>query len=350
MNKVLVSIVCVTYNHEKYIAQAIESFLAQKTSFLFEIVIHDDCSTDGTSAIINNYKKLYPDIIKIIHQSVNQFSQGRRVYPLAFDYCQGEFFALCDGDDYWLSDNKLQLQVDALKINKSVDLCFHSAFNLIPNGKLKKFRKNFNNLYFLDINSLISKIKKNLYQKNNEEYEIIPVEKVIEMGGEFAHTGSLLIRSSALNDLPEFIRIAPVSDFYLQIFCSVRGGAIYLNKFMSVYRKYSTVFSWSSSMKSLTKRKKWLDETIGTNNLLNEYFEYRFNNSFNYINSSCFCNMSLFYLIHGRFKDYSNLIQIAKKSENPTGKVYCHLIYYTRPINWFLCFFLNFFKYIYRSK
>jgi len=343
MNDILVSEVCITYNHEKFISQAIESFLSQKTSFKFEIVIHDDCSNDQTSQIIKNFKMLYPDTIKIISQTVNQFSKGKRVYPIAFDYCKGEYLALCDGDDYWVSNKKLQLQVEALQVNKSLDLCFHDAFNLFPNGKFKNFNSGFNRIYLSNIKLFFQKLKLTFFH-NKSNYRVVSAEKVIEMGGEFAHTGSLLIRSSALNDLPNFIRTAPVSDYYLQIISSVRGGAIYINKSMSVYRMHSSGVSWSSSMNNLHKRKKWLIETVKTNEMLDEYYEYRFNKSFNFINSSCYCNMSLFYLLNGMFDEYSNLIQVSRNFDNQTNKVYCLFIYWAKPLNWIFLRLINFSK------
>ena len=343
-NKVLISVVCVTYNHEKFISQAIDSFLAQRTSFLFEIVIHDDASTDRTIEIINSYKKKYPDVIKVIHQSVNQFSEGNRVYPIAFNYCKGEYFALCDGDDYWVSRDKLQIQVEALKKYADVDLCFSRAFNLLPSGKLKNFSSALKNLYFSDFANLLSG-KKRISQKKNSEGDIhIPIEEIIERGGEYAHTGSLLIRSSALNNLPDFIKTAPVSDYYLQILTSVRGGAIYLNRSMSVYRKYSSESSWSTSMRIYEKRKEWFDKTIRTNMLLNNYLDHKFSRSFNFINSSCYCHMSFFYLKNGMFKEYSNLITESRKFDKSSDKVFCLILYYMKPFYLLFQYLIGFFE------
>jgi len=114
----LVSICTITYNHKNYIAQAIESFLMQKTNFLFEILIHDDASTDGTTEIIKDYEKKYPSTIKAIYEEENQWIKGRRGSSVFnFPRAKGKYIAICEGDDYWTDPFKLQKQVDFLEAN-----------------------------------------------------------------------------------------------------------------------------------------------------------------------------------------------------------------------------------------
>jgi len=122
MNKeIIVSICCATYNHQKYIRDAIEGFLMQKTTFPFEILIHDDASTDGTADIIREYEAKYPDIIKPIYQRENQYSKGIKISQVyQFPRAQGKYIALCEGDDYWIDPHKLQKQVDYLERNPNV--------------------------------------------------------------------------------------------------------------------------------------------------------------------------------------------------------------------------------------
>lgn len=119
----LVSISCATYNHEKYIRDCIEGFLMQKTSFKFEILIHDDASTDGTADIIKQYEKKYPELIFPIYQTKNQYSQGVMISP-TFNWprARGKYIALCEGDDYWTDPLKLQKQVDFLEENPEFGL------------------------------------------------------------------------------------------------------------------------------------------------------------------------------------------------------------------------------------
>jgi len=111
-----VSVCCITYNHEDYIKEAINSFLMQVTNFSFEILIHDDASTDKTSKIILEYAKKYPDIIRPIIQVENQYSKGGLINPrYVFPRARGRYIALCEGDDYWTDCYKLQKQFDFLE-------------------------------------------------------------------------------------------------------------------------------------------------------------------------------------------------------------------------------------------
>jgi glycosyltransferase involved in cell wall biosynthesis len=109
------SVCCLTYNHKKYIRKAIDSFLMQDTNFPFEIVVHDDASTDGTRDIVLEYAKRYPRIIKLVLQTENQYRKGGLIgVRLVFPKTKGRYVALCEGDDYWTDSRKLQKQVDFL--------------------------------------------------------------------------------------------------------------------------------------------------------------------------------------------------------------------------------------------
>jgi len=120
----LASICCFTYNQEDYIRNTIESFLIQKTSFPFEIIIHDDASTDGTGIILKEYSDKYPELITLIIQTENQFSKnqagnlGRFVWPSV----HGKYVAICEGDDFWTDPYKLQKQVDFLEAHEEYGL------------------------------------------------------------------------------------------------------------------------------------------------------------------------------------------------------------------------------------
>lgn len=119
----MVSVCCTTYNHKEFIGQAIESFLLQETSFRYEIVIGDDCSTDGTTEILRSYKEKYPDKIKLILPEKNRGAHLNTINTL--NACEGKYIALCDGDDYWTNPQKLQKQVDFLENNSEYIICCH---------------------------------------------------------------------------------------------------------------------------------------------------------------------------------------------------------------------------------
>lgn len=128
MNIPLVSICCITYNHALYIRQCLDGFLMQKTNFAFEVLIHDDCSSDGTTEIIKEYEIQYPHIVKPLYEKENQWVKGRRGSAVFnFPRAKGKYIALCEGDDYWIDPYKLQKQVDFLEANPEYTLCFANA-------------------------------------------------------------------------------------------------------------------------------------------------------------------------------------------------------------------------------
>ena len=140
---VLVSVSCITYNHEPYIRACLDGFLMQKTNFPIEVIIHDDCSTDGTKEIIEEYVNRYPNIIFPVFQSENQYSKGVRGFMARFNFprCRGKYIALCEGDDYWTDPLKLQKQVDFLEINDEYVVCSHDAKIIDSFGNILKESK-----------------------------------------------------------------------------------------------------------------------------------------------------------------------------------------------------------------
>ena len=118
MDEVKVSICCQTYNHEAYIEQCLDGFMMQQVDFDFEVLVHDDASTDNTAKIIRRCERKYPGIIKTVYQQINQFSQGVSItQAYQFPRVQGKYIAFCEGDDYWIDPCKLQKQVDFLDNN-----------------------------------------------------------------------------------------------------------------------------------------------------------------------------------------------------------------------------------------
>ena len=135
--EVLVSIRCLVYNHEPYLRQCLDGFVMQKTNFAFEAIVHDDASTDKSADIIKEYAEKYPDIIKPIFETENQYSKKdgsiRRIMDDAT--CKTtKYIAFCEGDDYWTDPLKLQKQFDFMEANPDYSLCFHPAYVKFENG------------------------------------------------------------------------------------------------------------------------------------------------------------------------------------------------------------------------
>ena len=137
-NDIMVTIRCITYNQEKYIRQCLEGFVMQQTNFKFEAIVHDDASTDATADIIREYAERYPDIIKPILETENQYSQGNNKLEGVLDpLMTGKYIAICEGDDYWTDPLKLQKQVDFLEAHLDYSMCFHQAIRTFVNDNRK---------------------------------------------------------------------------------------------------------------------------------------------------------------------------------------------------------------------
>lgn len=221
----MVTIRCMVYNHEPYIRECLEGFVMQKTNFRFEAIVHDDASTDGSAAIIREYAEKYPDIIKPIYQTENQYSKRdgslRRIMN---EHTHGKYIALCEGDDYWIDPLKLQKQVDFLEANEEYSMCFHADKQLKPNGEFILHRP----------------------RPIKQEYTM---EDVILGGGGFMATNSMVYKAELAIENPEWRANAPVGDGPLMLLLASKGRIGYINDTMSVYRIMAKG-SWSERISS----------------------------------------------------------------------------------------------------
>lgn len=222
----MVSICCITYNQEGYIKDALDGFLKQKTSFPYEVLIHDDASTDRTGQIIREYAERYPDIIKPILQTENQYSKGLTNISGTFNFprAAGRYVAMCEGDDYWVDEEKLQMQVDYMEAHPDCSLCFHSAEvqvleRAVTERQMRPFIRN----------------------------RVVAPEEIIDKRSGYP-TASLLFRTEMVKDLPDFYVQAPIADIPLQLLAAARGYGYYIDRPMCVYRLGGAA-SWTSMMK-----------------------------------------------------------------------------------------------------
>lgn len=179
---VTVSVIVLTYNHEKYIRQALDSILMQETTFAYEILVGDDASTDGTADILKEYQRKYPNIFRLFLREKN-IGATRNSYELLTS-AKGQFLATCEGDDYWTDKNKLQLQVDFLETHKNYIGCAHRFLVVDDDGRRRdrqqlrwvKFKErfaleDFQGLYLPSQPSTF--VRRNLFLSPTTDYSVI---------------------------------------------------------------------------------------------------------------------------------------------------------------------------------
>lgn len=248
--KPLVSIVCATYNHESYVAQAIESFLMQKTSFPVEIIIGEDCSTDKTRKICLAYQKKYLDKIKLLLPDKN--IGAMRIHCLALLACTGKYIANCDGDDYWTDPSKLQKQVNYMEGHPECSLCFHAVEIVKGNKKTGKVIRAFDN------------------------FKVFTSKKMFGCGSD-APSSSLLFQKRFIENLPDWFNKAPVGDIPLRLILSQHGIVVYINEVMAV-RRVGVPGSWSDRTHDYKSRRSWYPAMITMLDNFNQYSNFKYSN------------------------------------------------------------------------
>lgn len=238
MNKIKVSILCLTYNHELYIKKCIDSFLSQKTNFNFEILIHDDGSDDKTLKILKEYKKKYPKKIRLLTEKENQLSKIIKDFILEdlLPLAKGEYISMCEGDDFFTDPNKLQIQADYLDKHPECSLCFHPVNVFVENQKDSGY-------IYPDPKLKFSKNTKELVKWN------------------FIQTNSVMyVNQYDYKNIPT--NIIP-GDWFLHLYHAKKGKIGFINKVMSSYRRHPKSLWWNYDKNISEILKKYSNQQLG---------------------------------------------------------------------------------------
>lgn len=241
----LVSICCVTYNHADTIAEALESFLAQRADVPVEILVHDDASTDGTEAILRDYAARYPDVVKPLFETENQYRKGLAMdATFNFPRAAGEYIALCEGDDYWCDPHKLKAQVACLQAHPGCTFCFTNGYVRDMSGRTPE--RAFIPYYPEEAA---------FYTAETREYDLGEITRLT-----FIPTASFLFPRAVLEQVPRELLLSscPSGDLRLKLLLTAVGKAVYLHAFTCVYRLNagsSTMARWGAEPAEKTRKR-----------------------------------------------------------------------------------------------
>ncbi|HEX3035122.1 MAG TPA: glycosyltransferase [Thermodesulfobacteriota bacterium] len=238
-----VSVLIITYNHAKFIAQALDSVLMQKVNFDYEILISEDCSTDSTRDIIIGFQKRYPDRIRLLLSEQNLNSN--EVIVRGIQASQGQYIALLDGDDYWTSPYKLQKQVDFLDNNPECAMCFHDVTEFYEDGSREP-----QNFIFVN------------------QKEIVTLADLL--AGNFCYTCSAIFRRGLFGDFPDWYYLLEMGDYPLHVLNAQHGKIGYIHEIMGTYRIHSGGY-WSTKPKI-----QQLRESIEAYKYISAHLNYKY--------------------------------------------------------------------------
>lgn len=227
---VIVTIQCLVFNHAPYLRQCLDGIVMQKTNFRFEAIVHDDASTDGSASIISEYAEEYPDIIKPIFETENQYTKGSDVLQGIMNAnTHGRYVAICEGDDYWIDPLKLQKQVDFLSS--------HTDYSLIGSNGV---------VLYTDPNKGLE------YFNNHHNLREVTFEELVNIW--VFPTASLLFRKDILNNYPKWSKDLHFGDDIIVMTCAIHGKVATLGELSCVYRKGSGI------TKELDKKQEFMAE------------------------------------------------------------------------------------------
>jgi len=239
-----VSVLMNTYNHVRYVRQAMESVLMQKVNFEHELVIGEDCSTDGTREIVLEFARRYPDRIRLLPRVRNLGPRENWIETL--QACRGQYIAVLEGDDYWSSVHKLQKQADFLDAHPDFSICFHAIRHISDDPNMQPRSEGY----------------------RSPRKSVFTLEDILLYN--FIPTASVMFRNGLIGEIPDWFRYARPLDWPTHILNARHGKIGFINEVMGVYREHAA--GASRSMKYV----EWIAEFIRMLELVNAELGFRY--------------------------------------------------------------------------
>lgn len=285
---VKVSVCMITYNHERFVRQAIENVLTQEVDFEYELVIGEDCSTDGTRQIVVEYARKHPERIRPLLHDHNLGLMGKGNFLAVYKACSGQYVAMCEGDDYWTDPHKLQKQVDFLEAHPECSMCFHNVEVIYEDQ---------------------SQAPRNYCPSGQKQ--ISGLEDILKWN--FIPTCSAMYRQRIARELPDWFYLVRMGDWPLNLLYAEHGKLGYINQVMGVYRLHPGA-AWSS-----LSRIEMLLEIIKVYHFVNAHLGFRYKRLIETCLSDCYCTLATAYALEG---DMAKARMYARRSlaERPLGR------------------------------
>ena len=236
-----------TYNHARFISKALDSVLMQKTNFPFEILVSEDCSTDGTREIVQAYHQRFPEKISLLLSEKNVHTN--EIVSRGIHAAQGKYIALLDGDDYWLSSDKLQKQANFLDNHLECSMCFHNAQAFNEDNKQEQWN-----------------------WTSSEQKEFSTLQDLWR--GNFIATCSTMFRNHLIEKIPDWYNsFFPITDWPLYILLAEHGQIGYINETLGAYRLHA------GGLYSPYTVKQKLSKTLDFYRRINKFLNLKYNNN-----------------------------------------------------------------------
>jgi glycosyltransferase involved in cell wall biosynthesis len=245
----LVDVNIAVYNHAPYLERTLEGVLNQKTNFRFRVLVGDDCSTDGSIEILQEYEKKYPDLVEVIYQKKNiGLLSSERNGIILLRKSTAKYIALLDGDDYWIDSFKLQKQVEFLEENPEFAICFHQA-----------------KIEYDDEPDRLA------YSNSKSQQEVTTFSDLAR--GEYIYTSTCVFRNGDFRRYPERFNCY-LNNYTIDLHNAQFGKIKYMKEVMSVYRVHK------GGIWSMTPREITLENQLSTYKFYVRYFDKKYEDIF----------------------------------------------------------------------